>query len=162
MSILHSPDSVKMLRETLCRAQTAIGSTCVSPRREIRERAERDIAVLQRLADDCDRQRPLGPDGKHGDRHTATCGCEDKPAALKTEPVDALLLEAAELVVKDRIGRETTLQRKLRVGFAKAGWLMEELERRGVVGPWQAGVGRDVLVGPDELDGVLKQIRGEA
>jgi hypothetical protein len=59
-----------MLRETLCVAQTEIGN---SPWNEDRKREH--IDRLQRLIDACDVHRPLGPDGKHGDRHTATCGC---------------------------------------------------------------------------------------
>lgn len=79
MADLSVPDSIKMLRETFCVAQSAIGSTCITPYRPIRERAQEHIARLQRLIDDCDRQRPLGPDGKHGDMHTPTCGCDDAP-----------------------------------------------------------------------------------
>lgn len=62
----------KALRETLCIAQTRIGNSGLDEHRQ-----ERDIAHLQALIDECDRHRPLGPDGKHGDRHTPTCGCED-------------------------------------------------------------------------------------
>jgi hypothetical protein len=68
------PDSPKMLRETLCVAQTEIGA---SPWAELDLKQEH-IARLQRLVDECDRHRPLGPDGKHGDRHTPTCGCDDR------------------------------------------------------------------------------------
>lgn len=152
MSALNVPDSIKSLRETFCVAQTHVGLSGL-------ESAEHHVRLLQRLIDDCDRQRPLGPDGKHGDRHTATCGCEDKHTAKSGGPVDALLLKAAELVVKNQNGMTTTLQRKLRVGFAKAGWLMDELERHGVVGPWKAAAGRDVLVKPDQLSAVLDNIR---
>ncbi len=72
MADLSVPDSVKMLRETFCVAQTLVGLSGDA-------RAQEHVDRLQRLVDDCDRQRPLGPDGKHGDRHTATCGCEDAP-----------------------------------------------------------------------------------
>ena len=65
------PDSIKMLRETFCVAQAAINATVP----DIDRRAEH-VDRLQRLIDDCDRQRPLGPDGKHDDRHTPTCGCD--------------------------------------------------------------------------------------
>ena len=63
-------DGPKMLRETLCLAQTALAHMSSSPS------LDQHMATLQRLIDECDRHRPLGPDGKHGDRHTATCGCE--------------------------------------------------------------------------------------
>lgn len=66
-------DTLKMLRETLCVAQSAIGQGKVGGSRH-----DGHIERIGRLIVEIDRQRPLGPDGKHRDLHTPFCGCEDK------------------------------------------------------------------------------------
>lgn len=91
---------------------------------------------------------------------TAVATSEKKVAEDIGDDLD-LVLEAATNVVNLQLGSTSMLQRKLRIGFAKAGRMMDILETRGVVGPSEGSKPREVYVKPDDLDSVLAQLSGE-
>ena len=93
MTTLHVPDGPKMLRETLCVAQAAIA------RAHLDDRDNQHVRRIQALIDECDRLRPLGPDGTHGNLHTPECGCDDKRPDPWAPKLREQVLDAAKTLL---------------------------------------------------------------
>lgn len=140
MTTLRTDDTVKSIRETLALAQSAIHFRAAAGHDV--DRAQRDAELLGRLIADCDRQRPLGPDGKHGDgeRCTSTCGCDRVQAGPPTGFAnwwtdcgpEALLQEA--LTRADDVGLPGTVAHLIKKELLNGLWWL------GKVRPMQSDV----------------------
>lgn len=115
----------------------------------VSEEEVRSVAAFWRR-----QSEPLYVDGVEGEAGGGTA------ELFGDEGEDDLLDDAMEIVVREQKGSTSMLQRKMKVGFARAGRLMDLLERRGVVGPGEGSKARAVLMTPEELAEVKRRVSG--
>lgn len=167
MTELRTFDTIKMIRETLALAQSAIHFRAAAGHDA--DQSARHVRLLSRLIADCDRQRPLGPDGKHGDgeRCTPTCGCapanpgppegflnwwtEGGPEALLQEAITYVDVTDLRGVIGNKIKHELLnglwWLGKVRPMWSDVDWVEVNLPRHTFETGW-GDLAREVLARP--------------